>query len=123
MAVVSQIEKKAMMSNWDAIKYQLLTHCYLYKIQVSEADLNCLTYLALLGEQELTSFCYKVYEKKIFSSPQSARNSLAKCEKKKLIIKEGKNKKKIYIHPDMNLISKGNILLNFKILSLASQES
>lgn len=123
MAVVNQIEKKAVMNNWDVIKYQLLTHCYLYKIQVSEADLNCLTLLALEGEQELTSFCYKVFDRKIFSSSQSARNSLAKCEKKSLIIKEGKNKKKIYIHPDIKLISSGNILLNFKILSLASQES
>ena len=123
MAVVNQIEKKAMMNNWDVIKYQLLTHCYLYKIQVSEADLNCLTLLALEGEQELTNFCYKVFDRKIFSSPQSARNSLAKCEKKKLIIKEGKNKKKIYVHPDIKLVSSGNILLNFKILSIASQES
>lgn len=123
MAVVSQIEKKAMMSNREVIKYQLLTHCYINKIQVSEADLNCLTLLALLGEQELTSFCNRVFEEKIFSSPQSARNSLAKCEKKNLIAKEGKNKKKIYIHPTLSVIAKGNILLNFKILSLATQES
>ena len=123
MAVVNQIEKKAVMSNWEVIKYQLLTHCYMNKIQISEADLNCLTYLALEGEQELTSFCLKVFDKKIFSSSQSARNCLAKCEKKLLLIKEGKNKKKIYIHPDVKLISSGNILLNFKILSLASQES
>ena len=123
MAVVNQIEKKAVMSNWEVIKYQLITHCYLSKIQLSEADLNCLTFLALEGEQELTSFCAKVHDRKIFSSSQSARNSLAKCEKKQLIVKEGKNKKKIYINPVVNLISKGNILLNFKILSVASQES
>jgi len=120
MAVVNQIEKKAMMSNWEIIKYQLLTHCYISKIQMSEADLDCLTYLCLEGEQELTSFCTKVNEKQIFSSSQSARNCLAKCEKKGLIIKEGKNKKKIYINPDIKLVSTGNILLNFKILSLAS---
>ena len=123
MAVVNQIEKKAVMNNWDVTKYQLFTYCYLSKIQLSEADLNCLTFLALEGEQELTSFCTKVHDKKIFSSSQSARNSLAKCEKKTLIIKEGKNKKKIYINPDIKVISKGNILLNFKILSIASEES
>lgn len=123
MAVVNQIEKKAVMNNWDVIKYQLITYCYITKIQLSEADLNCLTFLALEGEQELTSFCTKVHEKQIFSSSQSARNSLAKCEKKNLIIKEGKNKKKIYINPDINLVSKGNILLNLKILSIAPQES
>jgi len=123
MAVVNQIEKKMMMTNWDAVKYQLLTYCYLYKISVSEADLNCLTFLALEGEQELTSFCSRVHEKKIFSSPQSVRNCLTKAAKKNLIVKEGKNKKKITLHPNLAVFSKGSILLNFKILSLASQKS
>lgn len=123
MAVVNQIEKKVVMTNWEVVKYQIVTHCYISKIQVSEADLNCLTYLALEGEQELTSFCLKVYEKNIFSSAQSARNSLSKCEKKKLIVKEGKNKKKILLNPELKILSKGSILLNFKILSLATKES
>ena len=120
MAVVNQIEKKMRMNNWDAVKYQLLTHCYIYKISVSDADLDCLTFLALEGEQELTSFCSKVHEKKIFSSPQSVRNCLTKAAKKNLIVKEGKNKKKITINPILNVFAKGNLLLNFKILSLAS---
>jgi hypothetical protein len=123
MAVVNQIEKKIMMDNWDAVKYQIVNHCYITKTQISEADLNCLTFLALEGEQELTSFCQKVHFKKIFSSPQSARNSITKCEKKKLIVKQGKNKKKITLNPEMKLLTSGNILLNYKILSLASKES
>jgi hypothetical protein len=123
MAVVSQVEKKAVMNTWEVTKYQIVTHCYVSKIQLSEADLDCLTYLALEGEQELTSFCSKVYDKKIFSSCQSARNSITKCEKKSLIVKEGKNKKKIFINPGMNIISSGNILLNLKILSLEAKES
>lgn len=120
MAVVNQVEKKAMMDNWDVVKYQLVTYCYISKIQVSEADLNCLTYLALEGEQELTSFCHKVHTKQIFSSPQSVRNCIAKCEKRRLIMKEGKNKKKIYVNPEMKLVVSGNILLNIKVLSVAS---
>lgn len=123
MAVVNQIEKKMRMNNWEAVKYQLLTYCYLYKISVSDADLNCLTFLALEGEQELTSFCSRVHEKKIFSSPQSVRNCLTKAARKNLIIKEGKNKKKITINPKLDVFAKGNLLLNFKILSLAPQES
>lgn len=82
MAVVNQIDKKARMSKWDIVKYQILTHCYINKISVSEADLNCLTYLALEGDQELTSFCNKAHLKEIFSSIQSVRNCLTKAEKK-----------------------------------------
>lgn len=123
MALVNQVEKRVRLSTWQVVKYQILTHCYLYDIQVSEADLNCLTFLAIEGDQELTSFCNKAFDKKIFSSTQSVRNCLTKAEKKGLIKKEGKNKKKIYISPDMKVSSNGNVLLDYKFLCIASQES
>lgn len=122
MALVNQVEKRVKLTTWQIVKYQILTYCYLYQIPVSEADLNCLTLLALEGEQELTSFCNKAFSKNIFSSIQSVRNCLTKAEKKNLIKKEGKNKKKIYINPDMKVSSTGNILLDFKFLSVASTE-
>lgn len=123
MAIVNQVDKRVKMNKWDIVKYQILTYCYINKINVSEADLNCLTYLALEGDQELTSFCMKAHSKSIFSSTQSVRNCLTKAEKKDLIRKEGKNKKKIYINPDIKIFSKGNILLDFKFLSVETQES
>ena len=119
MAIVHKVEKKMKMDNWSIIKFQLFTYCYLYKIQISDADLNCLTLLVTEGDQELTSFCLKAHEKNIFSSIQSVRNCLTKAEKKNLLIKEGKNKKKIYINPTLNIQSKGNILLNYNFLSVA----
>lgn len=123
MAIVNQVNKKIKMTKWNIVKYQILTHCYLNNISVSEADLNCLTFLALEGDQELTNFCNKAYVKEIFSSMQSVRNCLTKAEKKHLIRKEGKNRKKIYINPEMNIFSEGNILLDFKFLSVEAQES
>ena len=123
MALVNQVDKRVQMNYWDIVKYQILTHCYLNKVTVSEADLNCLTYLALEGDQELTSFCHKAHTRKIFSSTQSVRNCLTKAEKKGLIKKEGKNKKKIYINPDIKVQTHGTILLDFKFLSVASQQS
>ena len=64
MAIVNQVEKRVRMNTWQVVKYQILTHCYLYDIPVSEADLNCLTLLAIEGDQELTSFCNKAHEQK-----------------------------------------------------------
>jgi hypothetical protein len=123
MAIVNQVDKRVKMSGWQIVKYQILTHCYLYNIQVSESDLDCLTLLAMEGDQELTSFCNKAHDKQIFSSTQSVRNCLTKSEKKGLIKKEGKNKKKIFINPELKVHSSGNILLDFKFLSIASTES
>ena len=124
MAIVNQVDKKVRMSKWEIVKYQLLTHCYLNKISVSEADLDCLTFLAIEGDQELTAFCNKAHTKDIFSSTQSVRNCLTKAEKKNLIKKEGKNKKKIFINPEIKVHCNGNILLDFKFLSVdATQKS
>lgn len=120
MAIVNQVDKRVRMTTWQIVKYQILTHCYLTGIQLSDADLECLTYLAIEGEQELTSFCVKAHTKNIFSSAQTVRNCLIKAERKNLIVKEGKNKKKIFINPIMNVHSTGNVLLDFKFLSVAS---
>lgn len=118
MAIVKQLEKKVQLNQWDIIKYQILTHCYLNKIQVSDADLECLTLLSILGEQELTVFCIEVHTRKIFQSSQTVRNALTKAEKKELIVKEGRSKKKISINPSLKLITEGNILLDYKFLSV-----
>lgn len=122
MALVNQVDKRVRMTRWDIVKFQLMTHCYLFKIPVSEADLNCLTFLALQGEQELTQFCTQAADKKYFSSTQSVRNCLTKAEKKRLIKKEGKNKKKIYIHPELKIHAEGNILLDYKFLSVETNQ-
>ena len=123
MAIVNKVDKKMKMNSWDIVKFQLLTYCHLNKILVSDADLECLTLLAIEGDQELSSFCNKANDKKIFSSIQSVRNCLTKAEKKYLLIKEGKNKKKIYINPLLNIQSEGNILLNYQFLSVGTTTS
>ena len=118
MALVNQVDKRVKMTTWQIVKYQILTHCYLFEIPVSEADLNCLTLLAIEGDQELTHFCNKAHDMKIFSSTQSVRNCLTKAERKGLIVKEGKNKKKISINSSLKLHAQGNILLDYKFLSV-----
>lgn len=120
MAIVNKVDKKTTMSQWEIVKYQLLTHCYLFNIQICDSELDCISHLAILGEYELTSFCNLIHDKKIFSSSQSVRNCLTKLEKKNLIFKEGKNKKKISVHPSIEIQTQGNILLDFKFLSVAS---
>lgn len=120
MAKVNQIEKRVQMDKWDIIKYQILTYCYLQKIQISDADLQCLTLLSVQGEQELTVFCTEVHKRNIFQSSQTVRNALTKAEKKNLILKEGRSKKRISINPELKLQTKGNILLDYKFLALES---
>jgi hypothetical protein len=119
MAEFKIVEKKAKLEYWDLVKFQILTYCYLEKVAVSESDLDCLTFLALSGEEELTVFCTRCAERGIFSSAQTVRNALTKAEKKNLIVKDGKAKKKIALNPELRVFSEGNVLLDYKFAALA----
>ncbi len=122
MALVNQVNKIVKMDLWNIVKYQIATHCYLKDISLSQTDLNCLTLLALSGEKELPEFCELAAEQKIFKSVQTVRNALAKAEKKKLISKDGKNKKKIKISNEINVQTDGNILLVHKLVYVANEK-
>mgnify|MGYP003676117872 FL=1 len=122
MAIVNKIEKKAQISKGMAIQYQILTYCFFNKIQISTSDLNCLYSLSLMEGIELTEFCEKISKLGIFKSSQSCRNALSKAEKKGLIIKDGNNKKTIFLNPDMNIQTEGTLFLDFKILGVESKE-
>ena len=122
MAIVNQVRKNVKMDLWNIVKFQLAIHCHLKTLNISEQDLNCLTFLALTGEKELTEFCNDATSNKIFGSSQSVRNAITKAEKKSLIVKNGKNRKTIYLNPDLNIQISGNILLDYKILHVKSKE-
>lgn len=122
MAIVNQVRKNVKMDLWSIVKFQLAVHSHLKTMNVSDLDLNCLTFLALSGETELTEFCENATKNKIFSSAQSVRNAVTKAEKKNLLVKNGKNKKTIELNPDLNILIGGNILLEYKILRVESKE-
>lgn len=122
MAIVNKVDQKAKVGIDTTIQYQIMTYCFFNKIQISNADLLCLAELAKQGEVELTLFCNDVTDLGIFKSPQSARNAITKASKKELVVKNGKNKKKIYLNKTMNVQTSGTVLLDYKILGLETQE-
>jgi hypothetical protein len=122
MALVNRVDKRVRMDKQGIVKYQLLTHCFLNGIQISDSDLECLTALGIAGERELTEFCSYVAEQNIFKTPQSARNAITKAEKKRLLVKIGKNRKTIRLNDDIKLQTEGTVLLDYKFVSVESQE-
>ena len=117
MALVNQVQKRVKMPKWDIVKFQILTHCYINRITMSESDLECLTLLSLLGPIELSHFCYEASdEHKIFKSEQTVRNCINKCEKNNLVSKDPSNKKVVFIDPALKVQTEGDILLDFKFL-------
>jgi hypothetical protein len=125
MALVNQVQKRVRMPKWDVVKFQILTHCYINRIAMSDSDLNCLTLLSFNQPVELTSFCYdaSAEEEWIFKSPQTVRNCINKAEKNGLVIKDDGNKRVIMINPALKIQTSGSVLLDYKILGHDTQES
>lgn len=117
MALVNQVQKRVVMSKKDVIKFQILTHCYINRVAMSESDLECLTLLSTLEPIELSHFCYEASdEHKIFKSEQTVRNCINKCEKNNLVSKDPENKKVISLNPELKIQTEGDVLLDFKFL-------
>ena len=124
MALVNQVRKNVRLQKWDLVKFQILTHCYVNKILLSNADLECLTLLSFNEPIELSSFCSdaSAEDDSIFKSPQSVRNSLNKSEKFNLISRSSSNKKMIMLNPQLKIQVKGNVLLDYKFFAHESKE-
>jgi hypothetical protein len=125
MALVNQVQKRVRMSKWNVVKFQILIHCYIKKILLSDSDLNCLTLLSFNEPIELISFCYDASseEDPIFKSPQTVRNCINKAEKNNLVIKDTENKKLIKLNTDLKIQTEGTILLDYKFLGDESEKS
>jgi len=124
MALVNQVRKNVRLQKWDIVKYQILTYCYINKILLSNADLECLTLLSFNQPIELSNFCSdaSVEDDSIFKSPQSVRNSLNKSEKHNLITRSSKNKKIIKLNPILKIQVEGSILLDYKFFAHESKK-
>jgi hypothetical protein len=118
MALVNQVQKRVKMPKWDIVKFQILTHCYINHVTMSESDLNCLTLLSFNEPIELSNFCLDASSEEdwIFKSPQTVRNSINKAEKNGLVIKNPSDKKTIMLNPNMKVQTEGTIFLDYKFL-------
>ena len=125
MALVNQVQKRVRMPKWDIVKFQILTHCYINRVTMSDSDLDCLTLLSFNQPIELSNFCLDASSEEdwIFKSPQTVRNSVNKSEKNGLIVKDSANKKLIMLNPNLKIQTEGVILLDFKFLGNDTKES
>lgn len=123
MTKVKKVDHRIKTTIGDTVRYQILTYCFFKNIYINNSDLNLLAELAVCEDVELPKFCKLLTEKKIFKSQQSARNAVSKACKKDLILKDTNNKKNIYLNQEINVQSKGIVLLDYKILGNESEEA
>lgn len=122
MKQINLVEKRDKLGRTEVIRYQLLTYCFLNRIEVSDATIHMMALLAqTTGKQDFAPLCRIVAEKGIFKSAQSARNAIDKAVEKQLILKEGDKRKQVWLNPELKILTTGNILLDFKFLSLEDE--
>ena len=127
MAVLNTFQKRGPMDLWSIVRLQAMIHCHTEGVSISEADLDCITLLAINGKVELTAFCNSAClddereideqldtVKEIFKTPQSVRNAISKLSLMGLVIKEGRSRKKVSVDPALSLQTSGNILVEIK---------
>lgn len=124
---VTKVERKYRLTHHDLVKYQVMTEFVFFrKEQLSDADVDLLTLLALTGPVELTKFCSLVVKE---TSPklepedfavksQNIRNKISKLEKRGFIKKSDSYKKTIEIQSTVKIQKTGNILLDYKFLAV-----
>jgi hypothetical protein len=134
MAKFNVVDKKVSMSLEEIIRFQIVTYCYIHRIILSESDLSCLTLLGINGKAELSDFCNACcdpanrdkepttsYQKAVFKTPQTVRNCIARMRNHNIINRDGS--KTIELNPDLNIQAEGNVLLNFKMFYIGTEES
>jgi hypothetical protein len=112
--VVNRVEKKGFLVKPAIIKFQLLTHCFLKNISLSNPELDCLVLLAIDREADLNVFCRYVERKELYASAQCVRNTLSRLERMGLVEKSGKKNKKVRLNSEIAMQTEGNILLNYQ---------
>lgn len=122
MAQANVVQKKARMGHRDIIKYQIMTHCFMKDIPLSEAGLDCLTLLAAYGTYNLAEFCNTVVDEKIFKTTQTVRNFLTQAENTGLVSKKGTTKKTVALRDDLKIQTEGNIILDFKMIYVTEEQ-
>ena len=122
MAQANLVTKKIQMGKRDIVKYQLLTHCFMQDVKLSNNELDCLTLLGVSGEYELSEFCNIAVAENIFKTGQTVRNFLTKAVDLNLVVKKGTNKKKIFLKENLKIQTAGNIVLDFKLFYVTKEQ-
>jgi hypothetical protein len=129
---VKKITKKIKVTTPDVIKYQLITEImFMKKEHLIPSDLDILILLVMWGPMELVGFCMNA-AKQLYpeTAPedlsvrsQNVRNRIVKLEKRNIVVKSKTGRKVIGLNPDIDVHSKGNILLDYNYLAIESNKA
>lgn len=113
-----KVEKTVRLNRFEIVKYQLIHHCFMNRIKLTDTELNCLALLGEIGSIRLTEFAKRAVEKEFLGNSVSVTNCLSKIRRSNLFIEKGVGKKVIFLNPDLNIKSEGTLVIELKLIKL-----
>ncbi len=120
---VIKVEKIIKLNKIEIIRYQLMHHCFIKKIKISDTELSCLALLGEVGEIRLSEFNKIAAKKGILGSPIAVSSCLSKIERSGLFVKKNNGKKVIFLNPELHIQTEGNIIIDLKLIKLEQANS
>ena len=114
----SKYDKKYQIEgHFKSVKFQLLVHCFMNNIELSDAELNLLTLFSINGvEDEVKSEALK---KKFFRSKNSINNAVTKFSQLDLLVKKNKRKQ---VNPELDIVTNPLIVGAIRVINLDSDD-
>lgn len=122
MAKALVVNKQLPLSLIEVIKFQINMYCFINKIRLSPAQLDCLSLLGLYGDMNMSDFCNEIVSAEIFGNVQTTRNFITKCVKENLVARNGLGNKVVSLNKNLEILTEGTILLNLKVYYLETNK-
>ena len=116
---VHHVKKTIRLGKRDSIKYQLLTHCFVNDIRLSNNEIDCLSLLGILDSQNLSVFCKTAVDEGIFKTEQTVRNFINRACEAQLVAKEASVKLSrisIRLHESLQIVNAEPLLLDYRVV-------
>lgn len=113
---VNRWHREQVMDRVAIVTLQILVYCHLAGIGLTDKELKCLTYIGLRGQPELRHLCNELVTPELYTSSDSVRGALDRLLEKKVLEKDGKNRKTVFLAPIMSIQTEGNIMVDIKCL-------
>jgi len=99
------------MNRKEIIKFQLIVHCYINSITVSDFGLDIATGIGENESIELNDYAKDLCAKGVFTQEQAARTAI-----NRLVKREGTRKRLLYLHPSIGIHNQTPIFVDVKAL-------
>lgn len=109
--------REKIMTMEQIIRFQVVSYCCIENIKLTKGETEALIWLGINAPIAQAQYCKMLSAVGLFSTPLSARNTVGDLHSKGLIVKEGKVRKMLTVHPQIGIVNKGVVMVDIKCIT------